>query len=317
MRRLALALLVLAACDDKKPAPAPSASTALVLPSATASAAPSASAAALPPPPAVDEAALLALRAKYEAPAKELIAAVKTAVADEKKKQGMGAVKFGRLGLPATKLSKDGSVLQVVVPSSDDLYVGIHPLNALSRAGNGNAAKVPAGENPKVTCPSEYVSEAAADLIFTDGPTVVVVVRTDACKAADAQREAQITRVKTMAGPMRKDILAHVGKVPATCTLPTDAEPDVSDELKKAGVVKARLSCRNAKEMTWKSHGVAERKYDRKTAVRQPAWRPTIPGFTETAFFLIDDSEKGKPFQLTFAGTRADNVEIESEFYLE
>ena len=91
MKRLlgfGLGLLALTACDEKKttPVPAPSASAAAA---ATPSAAPSASVTTTSDSgaPVVDNAALLALHGKYEAPAKELIKAVGTAVAEEKKKQ--------------------------------------------------------------------------------------------------------------------------------------------------------------------------------------------------------------------------------------
>lgn len=323
MKRLALALVVLTACDDKKPTPpaTPSATVAAssVAPKELASTAPSATAsvAEAAAPPAVDSAALLALHVKYEAPAKELVAAVRTAVAAEKKKQAAGGEKFTRLPMPATKLSKDASVVQVLVPYSDDLYTGIHALNPLPRAGSGNAAKIPSADEVKVSCPSEYTNDPAADLTYKDGATVVIVVKTDACKAADAPRDAQIERAKKLAEPRQEDLLAHLKKVPAVCVVPTGTEPEISPELKKAGFVKARLSCRDAKRETWASYGVNERKYDRKGAIAQPAWRPTLKDFKSAAFFLTDDPAHGKPFELTFIGTRADDVEIESLFYLE
>ena len=81
---------------------------------------------------------------------------------------------------------------------------------------------------------------------------------------------------------------------------------------------RARRGSRVLWDVCNRTHGATERKYDRKTSLKQPGWRTAGNGFTHEAYYLtIDTAVHDKPFQLTFIGTREDKVEIEAELYLE
>ncbi len=308
-------LIALGACGEKKPAPTSvptaTASVPTVTPIGSASAAPAAA-----ETPKLDEATILALRKKYEAPTNELIAAVVKALADEVKKQKSEGARLIRLPLPATKLSKDPDVLDVIVVYTNEPRIDVESLNGSPLVTAGPPVFVPAKpeefNDRKARCPSEYTNEPAVDLMFSDGWQIVVVVKTDACRPALGQRDERIERARKMAEPLQKEILAHAAKTPAKCETPT-SPTEISPALKEAGFVKARMSCRNPSDVKFKWDREYESKYHK--GRRTPAWRPTIAGWKQTAFYLTEDADK--PFQMTFSGMRSDRVEVAIDFYRE
>ena len=279
----------------------------------TATATPSAAAAS----PAVLD-GVTKLRAKYEASVRELSTAVVATVAAEKKKQEAGAKKFGRVPMPASKLAKDASVLQVDVRDTKVMTVSVHALNASVRAGGGPASlQLPATGEAQARCPSLYTNEPAIDLLYSEPVYMVVTVKSDLCAAQAAERDREVARVKKLVEPNVKTFLEHSAKIPDPCEAGKAEEPTLGDDLKKLGVKRARVQCRKVDQSSWQAFGIRETDYVPSKTLIQPAWRTTAAKLQEPVFYLSDDAATGKPYLLTFGATRPDGVELETEFYLQ